>query len=713
MTAGMPASPGGHSASRAVLAPACRAPSSPVPVPVSHVQSPRGSPGSMPLPSPPQSPSVAASPLMGTRPPPSPKRSGSGETGSTIAPCGDDQMDEDMVALCRKIDTDGSGTISELELLAAVRAHPDVAAILLPGKAETIGDEQATFDIVDELFGAISGGKQRLRYGQLIGHIKRQGSKTMSGPSSELRRLYLQIDGDGDGSVSKLELYEAVRRSDEVARIVLHGKSCVAASDEETFDEVRTTFEAIAGGKKRFEFTDFEAYFRHEAGVGGPAGVPRVDRASKRVFIIGPGFGRQMNPRQSQLIEESGYQVHWCWENLPNPETPNFDVRPYLDQIRRELADFQPDVVCCASKGGAYIASLWLNKLWCGPTLLINAHPCCGRIPDEMPVVLCQGSNDEVYPTPRSRLEEILRTGNPDKCFLYYTANSGLLPTGHYTRYGDQHNMASLQTHGCLTRLIDGLLSPEGPELHMVRTWRDRLTDSRLESEAWLGYSPESLRRHWVSRGRDEHKLHDVPRNSEEFARIHAVFKAQPKEPPAYALKPPEEWERVQVLNVQRIENAPILDGCSMPYYNSLARAIEDQEVAFEPGVHTSWAFHGADANAIDSIVNNVVAGFQPLASGTRGASLWGSGTYFARDARYVADGGFCGQPAIDGTRRMLACLLMSGIPCLGDPQHKGVLPFRKKPHRYNSSVDCLASPEIYITQQSGAAHAAYLITFR
>mmetsp|Transcript_14053 Transcript_14053/g.40460 ORF Transcript_14053/g.40460 Transcript_14053/m.40460 type:complete len:151 (+) Transcript_14053:91-543(+) len=150
-----------------------------------------------------------------------------------------------------------------------------------------------------------------------------------------------------------------------------------------------------------------------------------------------------------------------------------------------------------------------------------------------------------------------------------------------------------------------------------------------------------------------------------------------------------------------------------MPYYNSLARAIEDQEVAFEPGVHTSWAFHGADANAIDSIVNNVVAGFQPLASGTRGASLWGSGTYFARDARYVADGGFCGQPAIDGTRRMLACLLMSGIPCLGDPQHKGVLPFRKKPHRYNSSVDCLASPEIYITQQSGAAHAAYLITFR
>ena len=42
----------------------------------------------------------------------------------------------------------------------------------------------------------------------------------------------------------------------------------------------------------------------------------------------------------------------------------------------------------------------------------------------------------------------------------------------------------------------------------------------------------------------------------------------------------------------------------------------------------------------------------------------------------------------------------------------QGVLPFRQKPHRYNSAVDSLSSPEVYVTQMVGAAHPAYLITF-
>jgi len=141
-------------------------------------------------------------------------------------------------------------------------------------------------------------------------------------------------------------------------------------------------------------------------------------------------------------------------------------------------------------------------------------------------------------------------------------------------------------------------------------------------------------------------------------------------------------------------------------------RTFEDQRLEFEPGVHTCWAFHGADAAALESIITNPVNGFQPLATGSRNSSVWGSGTYFARDAQYVAGSHFCGQPAPDGTRQMLMCLLVTGMPCLGDPEHRGVLPFRRKPHRYNSSVDSLSSPEVYIVQNPGAAIPAYLITF-
>jgi len=275
--------------------------------------------------------------------------------------------------------------------------------------------------------------------------------------------------------------------------------------------------------------------------------------------------------------------------------------------------------------------------------------------------------------------------------------------------------MESILSNDCLNRLLDAAMMPGGPELHFVRTWRERLTGARLDAEQWLGYSPIALRRRWESRGRggrDEKKLFEVPVGSEEFQRVQEVFKAEPHEGAAYVLSPPGSWDRVRMLKVERIENGALFDGCTMPYYTSVRRSVEDQSMLFEPGVHTSWGFHGADAHAIDSIVSNPVAGLQPLASGTRGASLWGSGTYFARDAKYVADGGFCGKPAPDGTRRMMMCLLFTGMPCLGDPKHHGVLPFRSRPHRYHCTVDSLSSPEIYITQQSGAAHAAYLITF-
>jgi hypothetical protein len=189
---------------------------------------------------------------------------------------------------------------------------------------------------------------------------------------------------------------------------------------------------------------------------------------------------------------------------------------------------------------------------------------------------------------------------------------------------------------------------------------------------------------------------------------IAAVFHASPKEPASYG-GPNATWDRTGLLRIHRIENGLQEQGSAMPYYKALQKSIEDQGIAFEPGVHTRWAFHGTDA--VDSIINNPLSGFQPLASGSRLGSVWGSGTYFARDAKYVVDGNFC-QPATDGTHQMLMCLVMNGIACLGDPQHKGVLPFRQKPHRYNSAVDSLSNPEVFVVQHPSAAHPAYVITF-
>jgi len=435
------------------------------------------------------------------------------------------------------------------------------------------------------------------------------------------------------------------------------------------------------------------------------------------VFVIGPGFGRELNPRQGQLIREAGFQVHWCC-SVPNPEQPGCHLPTHFCQLAAEVESCCPDLIVCASKGGAYMVGLWEMGAWSGPSVMINAHPSCKRLPLGTRVVLAHGSNDEYYPARREELEKLVATGSKNDCFLYYSADSGELSPGVFTRNGDRHNMESLLANDCLPRLLDAALAPEGPEAYVARTWRQRLDERRRAAEEWLGLTPEQLCQRWGGRdrfflaGAETPKLAEVPPLEKEFQMVAAAFKAAPREAPAYVLGPARAWEQVRVLRVERVENRAQIEGSVQPYFCALRSALEDQGLAFEPGSHTCWGFHGARPDAVESIITNPVAGFQPLACGTRGAALWGSGTYFARDAQYVADSHFCGPPAPDGTRQMLMCLLLPGMSCLGDPSHRGVLPFRSRPHRYNSSVDSLSSPEIYVVQHPCAAYPAYLITF-
>lgn len=343
---------------------------------------------------------------------------------------------------------------------------------------------------------------------------------------------------------------------------------------------------------------------------------------------------------------------------------------------------------------------------------MINAHPTAKTLPKGVPLVVAHGSNDEVYTWDRSYLENLIRSGTDNKCLLYYTANSGPLPSGQCTRMGDMHNQDSLLGHDCLPTLMDCALSGECPETALLRSWRGRHGTDRLAAECFLGYTLEQLNRYWTSagrRGRDDKKCSEVSTDSKEYDAVMKMFKTPPKARAAYCGENHEAWQKRKVVRIERVENGTQADGSAKPYTDLIKTSVGHQGIAFEPGVHTCWAFHGTDA--IDSIVNNPVAGFQPLASGTKGASLWGSGTYFARDPKYVAEGGFA-KPQPNGETRMLMCLLSMGIPCVGDPNHHGVLPERIAPHRYNSSVDFLSCPEIFIMQHPGAAYPAYVITF-
>jgi len=446
-------------------------------------------------------------------------------------------------------------------------------------------------------------------------------------------------------------------------------------------------------------------------GDSGSLKDPAYDRRLHRLLIVGPGFGRDLNQQQGQMLEAAGFQIRWLVD-LPNPETIGFPMMQYLPQIQQTIDEYQPHLLACASKGGAYVTAVWQAGIWNGPTLFINRHPSLTCLPRGTTVVLAHGSNDEFYKNRREDLENLMRTGSENRCWLYYTANSGLLGRG-YTRQGDMHNMESLKHWDCLPRLVDAALS-DCPEAQMMRSWGSMLTQERLEAEAWLGYTPgvRGVRRLWQSKeqkGMDDEILFEVPPSSEEYAKVATLFRSQPAVPRAYADMNPGMWNHMNIVKIERVENGMQEDGSAEPYYKALQRGIENQGVPFQPGLHTRWAFHGS--SAVDSIVSNPISGFQPLMSGTRSNALWGPGTYFARDAKYVYDGGFC-NCQMDGSKQILLCLLMNGFVCLGDPEHKGVLPMRQGRHRYNSSVDSLSNPEIFVTQSPGAAYPAYVITF-
>merc|ERR1719188_1901443 len=448
------------------------------------------------------------------------------------------------------------------------------------------------------------------------------------------RELWARIAKDGH-AVSLDQLRAATERDEEVAELV---ERCGVLNGAGRGDAVSQAFEAMADGKRGVEWSGFEAQARLLAAVDRMPlrGAPR---SSKRVLIISAGFGRLMRPMQSQMVEAAGFQIHWCTKP-PNPEIPNFRMAPHLQQIKAEIDEFGPDLVVCASKGGAYAVALWEAGLWLGPTLMINAHPSCTRLPKGAPVVVAAGADDEHYPTTRQRVDWLQSTGTRSHCLTYFASGTGRPTPGHACRMGDRHNMDTLLSADCLPRLMDAAMCRDGPEVHMARTCVDRLSHGRVRAENALR---DQLLERWdsaASGGAAQQLLTEVAADSEEFRNVTAVFSAKEASAYQFPSRVQQPWGQAPIAGVQRVEPS------------------------------------GAQA----------VGGAGPQATQQ---GPWGTGTYFARDAKYVSDSGLCRNA--DGSKTVLLCLLSSGMSCQADPNGAGgALPRRRGAHHYQ----CSASPQ-------------------
>ncbi|CAK0792523.1 unnamed protein product [Prorocentrum cordatum] len=399
---------------------------------------------------------------------------------------------------------------------------------------------------------------------------------------------------------------------------------------------------------------------------------------------------------------------------------------PHLQQIKSELDQFRPDLVMCASKGGAYVVGLWEAGLWLGPTLMINAHPTCVRLPRGVPVVLAAGGDDEHYPSTRKALHRLVATGTASHSFLYYAAGSGpRLPPGFAPRPGDRHNMDSLLQNDCLPRLMDAALCPEGAEVHLwppgpTRTHAALGSESRLRAERPLREALLQRLDAAQRRGAAAWPAPSVEPGSQEFGLVAAAFAAPPRAASAYRFRAAVPFEATRIAAVHRVEPRPDAAAAALRRLAELRGSLEQRGVPFEADVHARWAFyHGCGASALGAGLQHLDGGALKICDnqnmGARCFYNWlamleSVGCWHLLRARGEARGG---QRRVHGARRLqtvLMCLLASGLPCVGEAAGGGELPLRGGAVAHDCAVDSAASPELYVVPRADSAVAAYLI---
>merc|ERR1719253_406688 len=290
----------------------------------------------------------------------------------------------------------------------------------------------------------------------------------------------------------------------------------------------------------------------------------------------------------------------------------------------------------------------------------------------------------------REDLEDLARTGKPLKTLLYLSTSGISVRPGKqssFTRIGDGHAAPeTLCKDDTLPRLIDAAVSGK-PEDALHESWVMRAPEERRAGETYLGYDPESFKRLWTgheSQGALGCRV-TVDPNSDEFFAVQQTFRSNPEEK-AYNFG--HDWEGKRIVRIDRVQAPGQLEAIDT-YFSTVHQSLETQGSCFVSGVHTRWLFHGS--RAIDSIISDPLNGFKTTLSKT---TMWGTGSYFARDAQYPDDHGFFGEPRADGSKDILMCLVMTGMSTLGDESF-AILPYRYgTTHRYNSFVDSLANPE-------------------
>uniref|UniRef100_A0A671W1L0 Poly [ADP-ribose] polymerase n=3 Tax=Sparus aurata TaxID=8175 RepID=A0A671W1L0_SPAAU len=129
-----------------------------------------------------------------------------------------------------------------------------------------------------------------------------------------------------------------------------------------------------------------------------------------------------------------------------------------------------------------------------------------------------------------------------------------------------------------------------------------------------------------------------------------------------------------------------------------------------EGGAREKLLYHGTTLDNCDSIMKT---GFNRRFAGQNGTS-YGRGTYFAVSASYSAHPTYS-KPAADGSQLLFVARVLTGVSTLGSSDMKVPPPrSNSQPHdRYDSVVDRIDNPRMYVVFHDNQAYPDYLITFK
>lgn len=169
----------------------------------------------------------------------------------------------------------------------------------------------------------------------------------------------------------------------------------------------------------------------------------------------------------------------------------------------------------------------------------------------------------------------------------------------------------------------------------------------------------------------------------------------------------------IKIVSVQRIQNMAMWQSYIVKRKTVIDR---DKSLVGASGLKQAlyrferrWLWHGTNEDSVEKIVQQ---GFNRSFCG-KNATYYGKGVYFARDASYSYDDTYS-PPNSSGHKYVLACSVVVGEFCKGLQDAR--TPDLRDATRnilYDSTVNDLSNPILYVTYHDAQAYPEYLIIFK